>query len=143
MTDTTNGWPGKPGVPRDPGQTQWHWLKGAASLSKPRPYLWGVFFGSGRWADERLNDPVILAEMEYIRPALPYGLTPDEATALQARVAELEAIIREKVVEIETAYPHEGECTECHWAVRAWGSKEHRDDCWYVKAYTALEGKKE
>jgi hypothetical protein len=58
--------------------------------------------------------------------------------ALQKRVAELEAIIREKVVEIETAYQHEGECTECHWAVRAWGSKEHRDDCWYVKARAAV-----
>ena len=91
MTNTTNGWPGKPGVPLNPNQSRWHWLKGAASLSTPRPYLWEVFLGSGRWADERLNDPVILAEMEYIRPALPYGLTPEEATALQARVAELEA----------------------------------------------------
>ena len=94
MTDTNNGWPGKPGVPMNPEQSGWHWLKGAASLSKPRPYLWEVFLGSGRWADERLNDPVILAEMEYIRPALPYGLTPDQATALQARVAELEGALR-------------------------------------------------
>jgi hypothetical protein len=60
--------------------------------------------------------------------------------ALKKRVAELEAIIREKVVEIETAYQHEGECTECHWVVRAWGSKEHRDDCWYVKARAAVVG---
>ena len=61
--------------------------------------------------------------------------------ALKRRVAELEGIILEKVVEIATAYPHEGECTECHWAVRAWGSKEHRDDCWYVKAREAIVGK--
>lgn len=95
MTDTTNGWPGKPGVPLNPERAGWHWLKGAASLSKPRPYVWGVFLGSGRWADERLNDPVILAEMEYIRPAVPHGLTPEEATALQARVAELEGALRQ------------------------------------------------
>ena len=100
MTDTKNGWPGEPGVPMNPEQSGWHWLKGAASLSKPRPYLWEVFLGSGRWADERLNDPVILAEMEYIRPALPYGLTPDEAqnlrddlaTTIRSLVAERDAL---------------------------------------------------
>jgi hypothetical protein len=58
--------------------------------------------------------------------------------ALQKRVAALEAILREKVFEIETASKQAGHCTECHWAVRAWDSKEHRDDCWYVKAHKAV-----
>jgi len=76
-----NGWAGQPGVPLNPEQSGWHWLQGQFSLNKPTPYLWNTFMGVGRWADERLNDPVILAEMKYIRPAFHYNLTPAEVDA--------------------------------------------------------------
>ena len=71
-------------------------------------------------------------------------MTAPEVTydALQKRAASLQAILREKVSEIETASKQAGHCTECHWAVRAWGSTEHRQDCWYVAAKKAL-GEKE
>jgi hypothetical protein len=89
MSDN-NGWTGKPGVPMNPEQSDWHWLQGQFSLDKPAPYLWQAFMGVGRWSDERLNDPVILAEMKYIRPAFHYNLTPAE---VDARVKEAEAKI--------------------------------------------------
>jgi hypothetical protein len=38
MTDTTNGWPGKPGVPLNPERGGWHWLSGVTE--RPAAFEW-------------------------------------------------------------------------------------------------------
>ena len=80
MTET-NGWPGKPGIPLNPAETGWHWVNGM-------PREWVVLDDGGSWrfagSDYRPHE---WAHRIYRGPCL----TPDEATALQARVAELEA----------------------------------------------------
>ena len=89
MTDTTNGWPGKPGMPRDPEQDGWHWLR--TPDGELVPYNWRPEgeCERGRWASAWIYDreddwpPV---ECTYLGPCL----TPDEATALQARCKEAE-----------------------------------------------------
>lgn len=133
---TINGWPGKPGVPPHPNVPGAHWLKGYTEDA------W-MYDGDGGWYgpgySHQLDTEMVAARYSYLGPVL----KPDEVAALQKRVAVLEDLIRVKVTEIERAYPHEGHCIECHGAVRAWGDTEHRDDCWYVKARAALEGKKE
>ena len=171
---TTNGWPGKPGVPLNPEQDGWHWLSAMYyddPIGPPVACFWEAKLE--RWPrlqDKPGNYPVSRGFC-YLNPCL----TPEEAAALQARadrnaagfarvdaeaerakflhkqeiaalqarVAELEDVLRAKVTEIERAYSHEGHCIECHGAVRAWGNTEHRDDCWYVKARAALGGKDE
>jgi hypothetical protein len=67
-------------------------------------------------------------------------MTAPEITydALRKRNAELRKLLSEKITEIEAASKQAGHCTECHWAVLAWGSAEHREDCWYVAAKKAL-----
>ena len=80
MTNTNNGLPGKPGVPRNSSETGWHWVNGM-------PREWVVLDDGGSWrfagSDYRPHE---WAHRIYRGPCL----TPDEATALQARVAELE-----------------------------------------------------
>jgi hypothetical protein len=104
MSDT---WPDPalPGVPLNPEKDGWHYLKGSASLSNPRPVFWEVFLGAGRWADQRLDDPVILSEMEYLGPCL----TPAE---VDARVAEARRAALAEAAEVARKVPIPDEC--CH-----------------------------
>ena len=79
----TNTWPGKPGVPRDPEKDGWHWVNG-------RPREWLVCDDGPFWIFEECElRPYELAHCTYEGPCL----TPDQATALQARVAELEEML--------------------------------------------------
>ena len=81
---TTNGWPGKPGVPLNPEQDGWHWLKrisnGWETLAK-----WDNDWNGNDdfwWNLPEYSDPEKVAKIFcYLGPCL----TPDEATALQAR----------------------------------------------------------
>ena len=85
MTET-NGWPGVPGVPLNPEKEGWHWVH---RRGWTKPMVWWPSKNSplGGWWEGGLSKPHEIAEMTYLGPCL----TPDEATALQARVAELEA----------------------------------------------------
>ena len=81
---TNNGWPGKPGVPLNPEKGGWHWLKrisnGWETLAK-----WDNDWNGNDdfwWNLPGYSDPERVAKgFQYLGPAL----TPDEATALQAR----------------------------------------------------------
>lgn len=94
MTDTNNGWPGKPGVPMNPERDGWHWLKTGHGVA---PWLWrddpqSLTWGMGWETNEEVFAPGDIARVPgttYLGPCL----TPDEATALQARVAELGAAL--------------------------------------------------
>ena len=95
MTDTNNGWPGKPGVPRDPEKDGWHWLYNKR-LDREHDFKECVFWsGVGEFwqmmgAEECFSSrDLVVREWRYFGPCL----TPDEATALQARVAELEGLV--------------------------------------------------
>jgi hypothetical protein len=74
----TNGWPGKPGVPRDPGLPGAHWLKGYTENA------W-MYDGDGGWwgpgYSHKLDAETVAVKYSYLGPVL----THDEATALQAR----------------------------------------------------------
>ena len=90
MTDTTNGWPGKPGVPINPEKDDWHWVR--TPDGELVPYNWVPAFkvDLGIWPEQwvyDLNEHWPPKDGTYLGPCL----TPAEATALQARVAELEA----------------------------------------------------
>ena len=84
---TTNTWPGKPGVPLKPEKEGWHWVH---RRGWTKPMVWWPSKNSplGGWWEGGLSKPHEIAEMTYLGPCL----TPDEATALQARVAELEGV---------------------------------------------------
>ena len=88
MSDTTNGWPNKPGVPLNPERDGWHWCERDGGL-EPR------FWSSGRrlWAGVRnswISPKMLLALFGYAGRCL----TPDEATVQQKRIAELEVALR-------------------------------------------------
>ena len=86
MTET-NTWPGKPGVPLNPGVPDAHWLKGYTEDA------W-MYDGDGGWwgpgYPHKLDAETVAARYSYLGPCL----TPDEATALQARVAKLETALQ-------------------------------------------------
>ena len=117
MSDTTNGWPEKPGVPMNPEEPGFHWVKGCDG--EDTIVFWRGHGGDTHHENGDLKEldhwsgyPMWIArEWTYLGPCL----TPDqatalqkkgcardqnttqfcaEATALQARVAELEDIIR-------------------------------------------------
>ena len=96
MTDTTNGWPGKPGVPLNPERDGWHWMETEHGLA---PWRWKENPESIMWEfGWEVGDGVIssayfaaLGPCTYHNPCI----TPDQATALQARVAELEGVLLE------------------------------------------------
>jgi hypothetical protein len=102
MTET-NTWPGKPGVPLNPGVPDAHWLKGYTEDA------W-MYDGDGGWwgpgYPHKLDAETVAARYSYLGPCL----TPDEATALQARVAGLDALLYEArhdlAAFIESAHPH-------------------------------------
>ena len=89
MTDTTNGWPGKPGVPLNPEKEGWHWLQAKYYDDPVGPFM--AFF----WDADQQTWPKIKPyggrTFHYLGPCL----THDQATALQARVAELEGALRQ------------------------------------------------
>lgn len=90
MSDTTNGWPGEPGVPRNPERDGWHWCERDGGLE---PRFWSS--GQQLWAGLRnswISPKMLLALFGYAGPCL----TPDDATAQQKRIAELEAALGEK-----------------------------------------------
>ena len=93
MTDTTNGWPGKPGVPGDPGLPGAHWLKGYTEDA------W-MYDGDGGWwgpgYSHKLDAETVAARYSYLSPVLSH----DEATALQARVAELEGALKDAAASV-------------------------------------------
>ena len=89
----TNGWPDKLGVPLNPERDQAHWLR-KKNGQHFEAWRWdpdadgcGTEY-SGAWAEsEGDGQPEDMAKWySYHGPCL----TPDQATALQARVAELE-----------------------------------------------------
>ena len=86
MTDTKNGWPDKPGVPTNPGLPGAHWIKGYTED------VW-MYDGDGGWwvpgYSHNLDAGTVAARYSYLGPCL----TLDEAAALQARIAELEAAL--------------------------------------------------
>jgi hypothetical protein len=91
MTDTNNGWPGKPGVPLNPEKDGWHWLR--TPDGELVPYNWRPEgeCERGSWAfgwvyDIEYDWPPV--ECTYLGPVLSH----DDATAMQARVAELEGL---------------------------------------------------
>ena len=94
MTET-NGWLGKPGVPMNPEKDGWHWLETEHGLA---PWRWKENPESIMWEfGWEVGDGVIssayfaaLGPCTYLGPVL----SPDQATALQARVAELEGALR-------------------------------------------------
>ena len=77
-----NGWPGKPGVPLNPEKGGWHWVEIIHGISQPRPRLW--WSKIDRW---ELSDGALISSSEFAERWRYLGpvLTPDEATALQAR----------------------------------------------------------
>jgi hypothetical protein len=79
MTDTNNGWPGKPGVPLNPEKDGPHRLRHHDS-DLVLDALWSC---GGTWLDlsGNFSIPHAAAFYDYLGPCL----TPDEATALQAR----------------------------------------------------------
>jgi hypothetical protein len=85
----TNGWPGEPGVPLNPEKEGWHWVH---RRGWTKPMVWWPSKNSplGGWWEGGLSKPHEIAEMTYLGPCL----TPDQATALQSRVAELETALQ-------------------------------------------------
>ena len=89
---TNNTWPGKPGVPMNPEKDGCHWLYNKR-LGKECDFKECAFWtGAGEFwrmmGAEECFSPIdlVVREWTYLGPCL----TPDQATALQARVAELE-----------------------------------------------------
>ena len=102
---TTNGWAGKPGVPLNPERDGWHivqegdldpefafwrakpWLKQAIGCWEMKGTL-DDLKGTLDYLKGTLDDfqPQEVSNWRYLGPAL----TPDEAAALQKRVAKLE-----------------------------------------------------
>lgn len=97
MTDTNNTWPdpARPGVPLNFEKDGWHWLKTERGLA---PWRWkenpeSIMWESGWEAGDGVISPAYFAALgpcTYLGPVL----TPDEATALQKRVAKLEGALR-------------------------------------------------
>ena len=88
----TNGWRGKPGVPLNPEKDEFHWLR--TPDGELVPYNWRPEgeCERGRWAFGwvyDMDDDWPPVECTYLGPCL----TPDQATALQARVVELEGAL--------------------------------------------------
>lgn len=95
MTDTTNGWTGKPGVPLNPEKDGWHIVQ--EGDLEPEYAFWRAYnfleHDLGWWETKGGEDfiqPHETSNWRYFGPALSH----DDATALQARVAELEGALR-------------------------------------------------
>ena len=133
MTET-NGWPDKPGVPLNPEKDEWHWFK--TPDGELVPYNWRPAgeCERGRWASEWIydkEDDWNPKDCTYLGPCL----TPDEATALQARVAALERLVGLADSWITAAL----ECKDWHWDADQHEAATHTRD----ELRAALEGKKD
>ena len=75
MSDTTNGWPDKPGVPMNPGLPGAHWLKGYTADA------W-MYDGDGGWwgpgYSHNLDAGTVAARYSYLGPCL----TPQDTDEL-------------------------------------------------------------
>lgn len=91
---TNNGWPGKPGVPLNPEEPGYHWVKGCDG--EDTIVFWRGHGGDTHYENGDLKKldhwsghPMWIAqEWTYLGP-VPV-LTPNQVAALQKRVAELE-----------------------------------------------------
>ena len=90
---TTNGWPGKPGVPMHPERDGRHWV---SLLGSGHPQIMEWFSDAMVWADDWTVE-ACAKHLRYIGPVL----TPDEATALQKRVAELEGALKDAATSVK------------------------------------------
>ena len=90
-------WPDKPGVPMNPGLPGAHWLKGYTEDA------W-MYDGDGGWwgpgYSHNLDAGTVAARYSYLGPCL----TLDEAAALQARIAELEAALDDALTYVWRAH---------------------------------------
>ena len=130
MTDANNNWPGKPGVPLNPEKDDWHWLSAMfydEPIGPPCAFFWSS--KDQLWPklqDKPGNQPVSRGFC-YLGPVLSH----DEATALQARVAELEGALG------GFACYCNGRCEDMEWL------PADNMQCASRAARAALEGKKE
>lgn len=91
----TSGWPGVPGVPRDPEKDGWHIvqegdLEPEHAFWRAKPWLQQTL---GCWQTKGTEDdfqPYEISNWRYLGPCLTF----DEATALQARVTKLETALQ-------------------------------------------------
>ena len=112
MTENTWPDPARPGVPLHPERDGWHWLKTERGLA---PWRWtenpeSIMWESGWEAGDGVISPAYFAALgpcTYLGPIL----TPEEAAALQKRVAELEGLLGLADFWITAAI----ECREWHW----------------------------
>jgi len=130
MTDTTNGWPGKPGVPLNPEKDGWHWVR---RIDEKQAHI-QRWIGGQFWLSPSFGGPKTdMANYEYLGPVLSH----DEATALQKRVAELEGVLRPfaGVGEFIAKHHPDPETDQNHETATL---VRH-----FRNAYIALEGKKD
>ena len=91
MTDTNNGWPGKPGVPRNPERDGWHIvqegdLEPERAFWRAKPWLEHTL---GCWETKGTEDdfqPYEISNWTYLGPCL----TPDEVQNLRDDLATSE-----------------------------------------------------
>ena len=111
MTDTNNGWPGKPGVPLHPDQNRWHWVDGT-------PCEWIVFCSGGWWRGNieggGVGYPHEWTHRIYQGPCL----TPDGTAAQQKRIVELEAALQDAARVLHKAGEQFSEYAKKHAAYR-------------------------
>ena len=121
MTDTNNGWPGKPGVPLDtPEGNKLKMDAGIPHLPTQLTYDCRTAIGGNgplayTWQDKPHRLVYDLCrEIERIAA----GVAPDQATALQARIAELEAALQDAARVLHKAGEQFSEYAKKHAAYR-------------------------
>lgn len=124
--------PARPGVPLNPEKDGWHWIKARSDNLKATwrekfPAQWTA--GNRHWIHGTYAPEYAAENWLYLGPVL----TPDEATALQKRVTELEEALG--TLEKAASYTAKlGAVTGAHWL--GLGTA-------LIKARAALEGKKD
>lgn len=110
MTDTNNGWPDKPGVPMNSEKDGWHWLRSSNGELIAAKYFAANENGWPEWPTWIGGQSPEIARTARFHAYIGPCLTPDQATALQARVTELDALLYEArhdlAAFIENAHPH-------------------------------------
>ena len=105
--------PARPGVPLNPELDDWHWLKTRDGLQVPYEWRAAGECERGRWPNYWVpvhDDNWQAMECTYLGPVLSHNQTK----ALQARVAQLEAVLREMLYEATHLSPQEDDGS--HWA---------------------------
>ena len=123
-----NNWPDKPGVPLNPERDGWHWLKARSDNLKATwrekfPAQWTA--GNRHWIHGTYAPEYAAENWTYLGPCL----TPDQATALQKRVAKLEGLVQCLIDEDPNDIAADGGVTVL--------------DVWRKEARAALERKKD